>query len=48
VPFDRRSLAALGVIPVEAELVTPGRDLRHDPAKVAAAILGLALEAVEA
>lgn len=48
VRLDRRSLSSLGVVPVEAELLGTGRKVRHDPAKAAAAILGLALEAVEA
>lgn len=48
VRFDRRAVAALGVLPVEADLLAAGRRVRHDPEKTAAAILGLALQASEA
>ena len=48
VSFERRSVAALGVLPLEADLLARGRRVRHDPEKAAAAILGLALQASEA
>jgi uncharacterized cofD-like protein len=48
VHFDRRAVAALGVLPLEADLLARGRRIRHDPEKAAAAILGLALHASEA
>lgn len=47
VSYDRRSIAALGVLPLEAELLAGGSRVRHDPEKVAAAILGLVLQASE-
>lgn len=48
VAFDRRAVAALGALPLEADLVARRRRIRHDAEKVAAAILGLALQASEA
>jgi 2-phospho-L-lactate transferase/gluconeogenesis factor (CofD/UPF0052 family) len=48
VHFERRAVAALGVLPLEADLLARGRRIRHDPEKAAAAILGLALHASEA
>ncbi len=48
VSFDRRAVAALGVLPLEADLLARGGRVRHDPEKAAAAILGLALQASEA
>lgn len=47
VSFDRRSVAALGVLPLEAELLAEGSRVRHDPEKAAAAVLGLMLQASE-
>ena len=46
--FDRRAVAALGVLPLEADLLARGRRVRHDPEKAAAAVLGIALQASEA
>ena len=48
VAFDRRAIASLGVLPIEADLAATTGRIRHDPEKVAAAILGLALQASEA
>lgn len=48
VSFDRRKVAALGVLPLEADLLAGGSRVRHDPDKAAAAVLGLALQASEA
>ncbi len=42
VAVDRRALAALGVVPVRADLLAPGGVARHDPAKLARVLLDLA------
>jgi uncharacterized cofD-like protein len=43
VAVDRAALEALGVAVVEAELLAPGGETaRHDPGRLAAALLGLA------
>jgi uncharacterized cofD-like protein len=42
VHLDREGLAALGVEVVEADLLAPGDSARHDPARLAAALLGSA------
>lgn len=47
VSYDRRSIAALGVLPLEAELLAEGSRVRHDPEKAAAAVLGWMLQASE-
>jgi len=46
--YERRAVAALGVLPLEADLLARGRRVRHDPEKAAAAVLGIALQASEA
>jgi len=42
VTVDRRALIGCGVVPVEAELIKPGRRIRHDPGKVARCLVKLA------
>lgn len=48
VGYDPRAIVSRGVMPVEADLLSLGRRIRHDPEKVAAAVLGLALQGSEA
>jgi len=48
VRLDTRAILARGVIPVEADLVARGARVRHDPEKLAAAVIGLALQGNEA
>jgi len=48
VAVDRRAILRRDVIPVEAELLGSGARVRHDPDKVAAAVMGLALRGSEA
>lgn len=47
VRWDRKSLLAQGVLPMEADLLCARGGLRHDPRKTALAVLALALEAGE-
>lgn len=42
VPFDERAAADLGVAAVAAPLLSKGRHAQHDPAALAAALIGLA------
>lgn len=42
VAVDRRELAGLGVVPIEADLLEEGRRIRHDARKVARCLLKLA------
>jgi uncharacterized cofD-like protein len=42
VALDRASLEALGAVPVAADLLAPGPVARHDPRKLARALLGIA------
>ncbi|HWV39690.1 MAG TPA: gluconeogenesis factor YvcK family protein [Vulgatibacter sp.] len=48
VRLDKRAILARGVIPVEADLLAGGARVRHDPDKLAAAVIGLALQGSEA
>lgn len=48
VRLDKRAILARGVIPVEADLLAAGARVRHDPDKLAAAVIGLALQGNEA
>ncbi|HEY0839861.1 MAG TPA: gluconeogenesis factor YvcK family protein [Vulgatibacter sp.] len=48
VQLDSRKVLAHGLVPVEADLIAAGARVRHDPDKLAAAVIGLALQASEA
>ncbi len=48
VRFDGRAILARGVVPVAADLVAAGGRVRHDPDKLASALVGLALRGNEA
>lgn len=42
VAYDRQALLELGVVPLEADLLRPGRKIRHDAGKLARVLLKLA------
>lgn len=48
VRVDERAILARGVVPVEADLLARGKRIRHDPKKIAAAVIGLAASGSEA